>query len=641
MGNCCKSSTDSRSLLKNAPAPESAAQASGAYSTAGVKTPSAAKKHEGFLDWGEENEDGAKADIKALEWLNFVVKEIWPFVDEALKTLIKEQIEPQMKEDLPTPLKGLHFSRCSLGTNVPVLGPVHVHKGNNFQRLPGVEIDVGLVWDCESDIEVQVMTGVSVGIKRLRISGTVCLVLRPLMKSMPIVGGLQIFMLSPPQVDWDFTGVGNFADFPCVSSTLRNVFKHTICEQLVLPHRLFIHWVGGRENEIDLTAMQFPVPEGLLRLCVVEAQGLDGKDWSILSKSTSDPYAVTHIGDRSFQTPTKKGTCDPKWGDEGWADFFIFSRFQNVSIELFDDDCLPRGDDFLGRVQDVSIRDIVKKGNKAWYPLTSSSSDSDKEKGHPAGKVRLALQAFEFRSEVSLVQAPPAAKGKADTKALLHVQLRALRGLPPEKSTGVIVVLHVGKQSFCSEGSTFVEVQQDFVYDQHMKAIDPAAQRMAEFLSTKDKLPVDQIAQIAGLDQHSLTKVLRERPSFTTRWNQGFNILLDDVTSSAVQIDLHHHALLGKEKDPSATLETPFQVKDLLKEKDMTWEGLLDLKHPAASKKKTSTLSTWSNFGQLGKSKSNLNKTEQSSTSSSSVNSSPGVVLDLDISFSLFGLQPV
>lgn len=647
MGNCCKSSStsDCRNPLNKPDAPEGAVP-TGAYATAGTKDSSSkGKKPEGFLDWGD-NPPGGSADKAALQWLNFLVAEVFPYADEAIHKLVKEQIEPQLKEQVPSALKGLHFSKLSLGKNVPEVGPIHVHKSYK-QRQPGIEVDVTLFWDCDADILLNVMAGVSFGIKRLRIKGKMCFVMRPLMKSMPIVGGVQIFMLQAPQIDWDFTGVGQFADFPCVSTSLRKVVRNIINDKLVLPHRVFIHWVNGRENEVDITSMQFPIPEGLLRLCVVEARGLDGKDWNLFQKSTSDPYALVHVGAREFRTPTKKKTCDPKWNDEGCADFYIFSQFQDVSIELFDDDFAPGGDDFLGRVNDITIRDVVQKGT-AWYSVTSSANED--EEGHPAGEVCLSMLAFEFEPDIALVRgSSPQKKGKADTKALLHVQVRALRGLPADKAAGVVVQLRVGDQTFHSVESTFFEAKQDFVFDQNTVAIDPAAQRMAEFLSTKDKLPVDQIAQIAGLDKTSLSKVLRERPSFTTRWNQGFNILLNDVQSATVEIELQRPgagaALLGVATGACAVLEQPYQVKELLKEENvgMTWEGFLDMKPPIAAKPTGQTLleathindvkNGLKNFAAKRGYSADAEKLESSETSNGP--------LDLDISFSLFGLRQV
>ena len=76
----------------------------------------------------------------------------------------------------------------------------------------------------------------------------------------------------------------------------------------------------------------------------------------------------------------------------------------------------------------------------------------------------------------------------------------------------------------------FSEVFQDPA-DLTTQVIDPAAQRMAEYLSTEGNVSVDKIAQLSGLDTHSLEKILQDRPSFTARWNQGFSILVDDLTA--------------------------------------------------------------------------------------------------------------
>lgn len=98
---------------------------------------------------------------------------------------------------------------------------------------------------------------------------------------------------------------------------------------------------------------------------------------------------------------------------------------------------------------------------------------------------------------------------------------------------------------------------------------------------------------------------------------------------------------MGVASEPFATLQSPYQVKDLLACKDLTWDGLLHLKPPAPSKPSHS----WdglSNLNPLATSKKgNVAKAPApapAADASSKTNTSP---LDLDIRFSLFGLESV
>lgn len=533
-----------------------------------------------------------KADLSSLDWLNFAVSKLWPYIDKTLHSVIKDQVEPALKEALPAALKGAYFVKCDLGKSLPRLGPVHVYEKTR-QEHSGIQMDVGLNWTCDADIELYLVAGMKLGIKSLTVAGEVSLILRPLMDTLPIVGGMQISMISPPSIQWDFVGVANVVDLPVIQGAVRNVVMKLICEQLVLPNRLFIHWVHGREAEIDVTSMQFPRPEAILRLCVCEARGLDAKDWHLFSKATSDPYVIVNVGARSYKTPTHKATLTPVWGDRGWADFFIFNPRQLVKLEVFDEDLMPNCDDSIGTLA-VTIRDLVEKNR--WHTIYSRAEEGE-AKRRRAGEVRLEVEVLELDASRSCLQKPPAVRGGAATaRAFLSVQIWFLRGLPKEAATGAVmrVSVHnkdqhskgvdksaqVAPQVFETKPSVFEEVAQD-KNDRRMQKIDPSAQRMAEFMANQSGIPIERISSISGLDEYSLGQVLRERPSFFTRWHEGFNILLEEFQDAVVDLEL---LIAGCAKSLPAPprLEQPFEVASLLQDAtDLTWEGQLTLQHQA------------------------------------------------------------
>lgn len=541
--------------------------------------------------YGGGPDSAVKADLSSLDWLNFAVSRLWPYVDKTLHSVIKDQVEPALKEALPAPLKGAHFVKCDLGKNLPTLGPVYVYDKTK-QKHCGIQLDVGFNWSCDADIELYLVAGMQLGIKSLTLAGEVSLILRPLMDTLPIVGGMQISMISPPSIQWDFVGVANVVDLPVIQGAVRQVVMQLISEQLVLPNRLFIHWLQGREAEIDLTSFQFPRPEAILRLCVCEARGLDAKDWHLFSKASSDPYAIVNVGARCFRTLTRKATLTPVWGDSGWADFFIFNPRQLVKLEVFDEDLMPHCDDSIGTLE-VKIGELVEKNR--WHTIYARAEEEGKRR--KAGEVRLEAVVLDLEASRSCLQKPPAVRGGAATaRAFLSAQIWFLRGLPKETSTGAVMRVSVrskdqhGKgadklakaapQVFETKPSTYEEVAQN-TYDARTQAIDPSAQRMAEFMAHHSEIPVERIAEISGLDDYSLRQVLNQRPSFFTRWHQGFNILLEEFQDAVVDLELLipgcAHALPAPPK-----LQQPFEVASLLEDTtDLTWEGQLTLQHQA------------------------------------------------------------
>merc|ERR1712217_974488 len=127
-----------------------------------------------------------------------------------------------------------------------------------------------------------------------------------------------------------------------------------------------------------------------------------------------------------------------------------------------------------------------------------------------------------------------------------------------------------------SKASQYVEMMQDLVYNTKTQWIDPAVQRLAEYLSAERKYSPEEIAEIAGVDAESLKLILKQRPSFTTRWHQGFNILvLDDINSASIQMEL---VIPGEDDKTSfVSMDRPIMLKDLLAKGNMSIDDVQSL----------------------------------------------------------------
>merc|ERR1712151_39300 len=104
-----------------------------------------------------------------------------------------------------------------------------------------------------------------------------------------------------------------------------------------------------------------------------------------------------NVGVRSHETPTLHKTSTPIWGDEGWADYFIYNQKQRVSVDVFDNDMIPKHVSLIGRLDKVRIYDLLTKPDH-WWPIYDKQSDNqtiDK------GKVRIEARAYSLRSDAS------------------------------------------------------------------------------------------------------------------------------------------------------------------------------------------------------------------------------------------------
>eukprot|EP00928_Gymnodinium_smaydae_P035498 TRINITY_DN24977_c0_g1_i1.p1 TRINITY_DN24977_c0_g1~~TRINITY_DN24977_c0_g1_i1.p1 ORF type:complete len:892 (+),score=211.88 TRINITY_DN24977_c0_g1_i1:112-2787(+) len=572
--------------------------------------------------------------VEEVGWLNLAVRILWPYAEDAVRDLLETEVVPNLKEALPTALGTLTVESFHLGTEPPVLGPVKVYKKAK-QHHPGVEIDIGLRWSCSADISLVLGNMLRVGIDQLCLDGEISLVLKPLMRSMPIVGGIQIFMISKPKLEFGFTGAAAIAHFPVVCETFRKVVMDLICQQLVLPNRLFIHWIQGKEHQTSIAAMEYPMPEGLLRIQVQQARGLAAKDWSFMGTAKSDPYAKIQVGNRVHKTAVEYSTLAPNWGASGWADFPFYNMKQDVSVAIFDWDAYKSAD-FLGRLRKTSIAEVLAR-SEAWWPLSEIPEDAADgaaragaaraaartRRAALAGKtgggaeVRIQARAFDFDPSPDSILRPPridedfdaGASGAASTTALLTVELKHLRGLPQNKATGAICRVCVDGHQVDSIPSLYVEAEQDLVYDSRARKMDPATQRLVDALLTQHDRPLDELAHLSGIEESQLKRVIRQRPSFTCRWNHSLHILLQNPLTANISIRLlipgEHGMFSDLMEGAMNTLTTasghrsstrsngscngiaahegavdlvePFPVEQLTREKDMAWTGVLEL----------------------------------------------------------------
>jgi Ca2+-dependent lipid-binding protein len=135
------------------------------------------------------------------------------------------------------------------------------------------------------------------GIKDFQIHGMVRVVLKPLINDMPLVGGMQVFFLNNPNIDFNLVGVADFLDFPGISDLLRRIIVEQIAAIMVLPNKLpFI-----LNDKVAAHTLKMPQPEGVLRIHVVEAKDLMKKDISVLGKGKSDPYCIITVGAQQFK----------------------------------------------------------------------------------------------------------------------------------------------------------------------------------------------------------------------------------------------------------------------------------------------------------------------------------------------------
>ncbi|XP_046806715.1 extended synaptotagmin-2 isoform X3 [Lucilia cuprina] len=323
-------------------------------------------------------------DVERCEWVNKILKQLWPNANHFARTLVKETIEPAVAESLSQyKMNGFRFDRIILGTIPPRIGGVKVYDKNVGRNEIIMDLDLFYASDCDINFYLGSMKG---GIKDFQIHGWVRVVMKPLIRSMPLVGGLQIFFLNNPNIDFNLVGVIDFMDMPGLSDLLRRIIVEQIGNIMVLPNKLPI----TLSDEVPAVALKMPEPEGILRIHVVEAKDLMKKDIGMLGKGKSDPYAIINVGSQEFKTQIIDNNVNPKW--DYWCEAVVeVTQLTVISFRLYDWD--RTGDDeSLGRAS-IEIINAVKRGvvdtwltledakhgllhvRLQWYKLTADPSD--------------------------------------------------------------------------------------------------------------------------------------------------------------------------------------------------------------------------------------------------------------------------
>ncbi|XP_053969539.1 extended synaptotagmin-2 isoform X2 [Anastrepha ludens] len=323
-------------------------------------------------------------DVERCEWVNKILKQVWPNANHFARTLVKETIEPNVAFALSNyKMNGFRFDRIILGTIPPRIGGVKIYDKNVDRNEIIMDLDLFYASDCDINFYLGSIKG---GIKDFQIHGWVRVVMKPLIRSMPLVGGLQIFFLNNPNIDFNLVGVIDFMDMPGLSDLLRRIIVEQIGAVMVLPNKLPI----TLSDEVPAISLKMPEPEGILRIHVVEAKDLMKKDIGVLGKGKSDPYAVINVGAQEFKTQIIENNVNPKW--DYWCEAKVHVELgQSVDITVFDFD--KSGDDEkLGRAT-IEIFNVIKRGivdtwltledakhgllhvRMQWYKLTADPTD--------------------------------------------------------------------------------------------------------------------------------------------------------------------------------------------------------------------------------------------------------------------------
>ena len=324
------------------------------------------------------------------EWVNRIIDQMWPYVGEMVYKILKESVEPEMQKNMPKALNTLYFETIDLGNKPPYVANVKSYASKEDHKKSEFIFDMDLCYNGDATIKLAVKK-VTLGLSNIELRGILRVIFKPLVAEYNPVGGVTVFFLNRPKLKFDLTNLLNVLDFPGLKSSLRRITDDVIASFVVLPNRIAIPLAAG----VDASDLQYPIPEGVLRVKVVEAKNLIAKDIGLVKKGKSDPYAVIRVGAQSFRTKVIENDLNPEW-NETFEAFVDNCEGQQVEAQIYDEDTSSK-DSKIGAL-DTDIASTVETGSRdIWLPL----------EGVKQGRMHLQLLWFPLSSSVSDLAQPP------------------------------------------------------------------------------------------------------------------------------------------------------------------------------------------------------------------------------------------
>uniref|UniRef100_A0A3P9MIL3 Extended synaptotagmin-like protein 1b n=1 Tax=Oryzias latipes TaxID=8090 RepID=A0A3P9MIL3_ORYLA len=246
-------------------------------------------------------------DVEKVEWLN---KQVWPFVGQYLEKLLVETIAPSIRAST-THLQTFNFTKVDMGDKAMKVVGIKAHTENDKGQVL-LDLYISYVGNVEINVEVK-RYFCKAGVKGIQLHGMMRVILEPLIGDVPIVGAVTMFFIRRPKLDINWTGLTNLFDIPGVNAKSDSMIMDAIASFLVLPNRLVVPLVP----DLHLAQLRCPLPRGVVRIHLLEAQNLPAKDHNVkgVMAGLSDPYAVLRVGPQTFTSKHIDNTDCPKWGE--------------------------------------------------------------------------------------------------------------------------------------------------------------------------------------------------------------------------------------------------------------------------------------------------------------------------------------
>ncbi|XP_067937410.1 extended synaptotagmin-2-A-like [Watersipora subatra] len=275
-------------------------------------------------------------DIERVEWINKIALQLWPDVTSYVRNFLENTLEAKIQASLSSKLRPFRFKKIDLGDQPPRITGVKVYTHHVGDDEIIIDMDVFYAGDMAVGIKISQFEA---GVKDIQLKGTLRLILKPILRQPPFVGGIQLYFLTNPTLNFALTDVARVLEIPGLHALLTATILTQIGNYLILPNKL-IYCLSSSVQPAQLLHTE---PKGVLRVHLVEAKNLRGHDLT----TKSDPYVKMTVASECYSSKVIMNCHNPVWKNE--IHHFTVMELDGVDLQLqlFDKDDTSN-DDLLG-----------------------------------------------------------------------------------------------------------------------------------------------------------------------------------------------------------------------------------------------------------------------------------------------------
>ncbi|CAK9226235.1 unnamed protein product [Sphagnum troendelagicum] len=277
-------------------------------------------------------------EFEKMNWLNKLLKKMWPVLDQAAGNLIKEQVQPILDQYPLGIIEKIILKTVQFGNAAPEILGIKVSPNGEDECVLEMEV----LWETDQEGVVIVVQcpgpNFKVQVKNWHMHGTVRLLFKPLIASIPGFGAIVVSLNEPPELGFDlkFLG-GDVAALPGVEKLIDNSIRTALMDSMVWPSRIVLPMIAGDFSFLQMHSV------GELDIKLIEGKNLKKTD-VIMGKT--DPFVVMYVRqtkDKMKRSTCKKGTVNPVW-NESFKVEVEDPETQKLTLRLMDNESLERAE---------------------------------------------------------------------------------------------------------------------------------------------------------------------------------------------------------------------------------------------------------------------------------------------------------